>query len=1096
MEPINAGNFGLLPIASSRGATAFKKIDRIHLMAAACLVYEESVEGTRDLKGRHPADPLNFHFRLANPSPPVGDTAPRGSVASWSNVIPSNGRLPLETYEHVTSASIYGTNYPLRTVAPEFQEYPVDGMQANFNYGGVLPRGIDFLEIALAEHPQGKVRKFPVGGPLAVSLDDKTAGRHSIFIHRVTQVPQIPNSDVSSAESDVDQTYGLDTRRKTPLASVLRVTPLPLPATTAASKFGEIACVAALNFTSCAGAPHGGDHHAGFGAFTGVAADAFGATIPEIDVTGGAEAGGSNQPSPSGSGNQAATPSGYTGTVKDDWKVGPWVDGGEPQQVNAFMSSLAGGPITVGHLNSKHQIGKSKDGEFWNAGALDTRAFFTLPYGNPDFDGPLDFIQEEEPDVDSGFGAWKRVYLRFDSDVKHEFLTASLGGLKAKEIRDGRWRWAVQLPSFDHGAPRPADPSDIYDDFVDGGFEGGGSGGSGGSGTLYGPPSDEGDAPLIDSELPYDDSVVSGVRIPPTVTESERERREYAGILAGKHGDENPQYAGEHFLSLRGQPASAAGLLFRAKPREGHDPLATPTEIFAQPLVGLLEPAFEIASGDSDRNPNYTVTARPISDEESLEGLLDYVPPTSNGMLLLLPPEYRREDAVVGATPLSKRVSTTTFAIHPQNRFGFGNATPRYTGIASGFDISLDQANKRLDFQGKDADGADDNSWVVRVNGVTLGAGSTDWTRDTGGDPFLKPTTSGDDLLVDGVVAFGTATLSALRGLQVGISAATGSGAHDAFRAILVVPSGATGDSNVFTVQGGIEGTDSRTNFRGQSTNLDSDATAGTITNFIANETTVDNSSTGLITNRYGLLLNANRTGSGTISNDYGARLNMTGSATTKYGVDARITNAYSFGYAVAGQVLSGSTVGGLAAGVFMADFENHASGRSVAGLLIGTLGWTSGSTTRPLLRLNPDLTNLILTLDNYNGDPTIFKAEGGINWKRVEITAAGTTHNATWGEYIVFNITSGVDPNSVVLPQVTEGDFNGNRVVVEVRDSNGTDVVVTAYSGDAIYSGGSTVTNWGTNAAATKQEFEAGDYRYVYAECCAHGGSFDYGAG
>jgi hypothetical protein len=492
-----------------------------------------------------------------------------------------------------------------------------------------------------------------------------------------------------------------------------------------------------------------------------------------------------------------------------------------------------------------------------------------------------------------------------------------------------------------------------------------------------------------------------------------------------------------------------------------------------------------------------------VDSNESAYGRFDGASggaPTVVNTLFVMPPNIDLGQSDIDP---SSGVTATGFAVHRGNDNGFlGVGVPDYTTgkLKDGFDITYDSQGIKI--VARDTDGNQDNSADIYFNGASISGGGTSyWDRDTTGDPFIEPSNAGDDVLIDGVIALGTAAISSLRGLNLGQSTVSGSDNFDTFRATQTIVNGSTGDHNVFSLVQSAEGTSSRSNVRGFAINVSNIATGGTVSDFSGGEIVVTNNGSGSTTTRkYGMNIRLIGT-NGTVATQYGIRADIEGTGTTSIGIEGRIdTGTHTYSYGLVGQGTGSITVSGMHAGAYLADNVGNGSGRSVAALLKGDLGFTTNEVTRPVIRFNPDTTNQILDLDNYAGTAVHLRtsgcveATGGYKSKLVVITAAGATHSAAWGESIVVDTTSGTGDIDIDIPPVataTDGDNIGKSIDVFIFDNSSENVNVNMTSGESMIEGVSPYDVW--QGTLTN---EALSIKAVYNEqarvCCRSGGAFD----
>lgn len=124
-----------------------------------------------------------------------------------------------------------------------------------------------------------------------------------------------------------------------------------------------------------------------------------------------------------------------------------WFDGsGQHMGLCAYLGYGFNGPLRPASL--KHKLAEHSTGEM-RAGALDLNTYWT--WGSPNYDGPLDFEQVEEPDVIDPAGVPHRVHLQMDNDVCHPHINGP---------RSGKWRWHVRLPITKTPACTPLQPGE------------------------------------------------------------------------------------------------------------------------------------------------------------------------------------------------------------------------------------------------------------------------------------------------------------------------------------------------------------------------------------------------------------------------------------------------------------------------------------------------------------------------------------------------------------------------------------------------------------------------------------------------------------
>lgn len=381
-------------------------------------------------------------------------------------------------------------------------------------------------------------------------------------------------------------------------------------------------------------------------------------------------------------------------------------------------------------------------------------------------------------------------------------------------------------------------------------------------------------------------------------------------------------------------------------------------------------------------------------------------------------------------------------------------------------------------------------------------AGSGGYWGKTG--TTLSPSTSGDDIEVDGVAAFGTATVSALVGLNVGFDAATGSDDQSASRASAVSVSGHTGDINAAVFATTIQGTDNQNNARGGVMNVDNDSTGGTKGKIAGFELNIDSGASGsTVTTLRGIDVTVENTGGATHTTAQGVRVDMQDAATTVVGMDTRVSDgAHTFGSALRAFLLSGVTISGMMQAIYAQDSEQHASGRSAAIATNRDIAWVTNELTRPYARMRGDGTDTVI-LEEYDGTAAHFESMGrvianeGFQPKVVVLTTDGATHNGAWGEHVIVNYTgSGTTGITINIPEAaptTAGENAGLVFTVEVHDVGSGPINVTCQpsGSDALKSAGTAYASWDSNAVETIQVFRAGYERTVYGECCDNGGGY-----
>jgi hypothetical protein len=385
------------------------------------------------------------------------------------------------------------------------------------------------------------------------------------------------------------------------------------------------------------------------------------------------------------------------------------------------------------------------------------------------------------------------------------------------------------------------------------------------------------------------------------------------------------------------------------------------------------------------------------------------------------------------------------------------------------------------------------------------GSGTSYWNR---AGTTLSPTTSGDDVEIDGVLAVGDATVNALRCIGVSKSAADGSN-YDGIRAEMISATGATGDNNAFSVLATKSGNNAQTNVRGFVVNASNDASGGTATNFNGGEILVaQTNASSTITNKHGLLARILNTGGGTATAVYGLKGQIEGNGTNVVGVEGRIVSgAATTAYGLSGVLTSGVSVTSMSAGLLAVDLEDHPSGRSAAIYCVGAsdnvaIGFGTSTAAFPIFRLRADTTTDTLHLDNNLDEEIHFEASGAVRattgfcGKDVDITSDNTTHNAAWGERIVVDVSSGSSGVTVNLPEASvggDGTNRGKEIVIEVHESGTgpTTVTVNVTGADTLKYQGSDYASWSSSTDATVLSVKAGYDRAIYA-CCESGGTFN----
>lgn len=117
-------------------------------------------------------------------------------------------------------------------------------------------------------------------------------------------------------------------------------------------------------------------------------------------------------------------------------------------------------------------------------------------------------------------------------------------------------------------------------------------------------------------------------------------------------------------------------------------------------------------------------------DDESLAFQARSQPGTSDGLLIVHPPELRPLDAVYGAViPTGRRVSDTTLLLHRVG-LAFGKAAANQASAVEGWRMVFNASTGGFDLSYYDGAGTLDATKVFTVNGSALGGGITALTGD------------------------------------------------------------------------------------------------------------------------------------------------------------------------------------------------------------------------------------------------------------------------------------------------------------------------------------------------------------------------------